>query len=158
MSLVQKDKHLKYLNLIDPDRCVVLGSLISPSDLKHIKSHWNSPKNDLYCIYPQDTWQKGLEDSIKFCEDHEIAYEILPKLDYGDFIKKFSTYKGLVFLPRGGDTAPRITIEAKLLGLDLEINPNVEHQNEDWFNKGRSEIISYMAALKDRFVHSINEN
>ena len=30
--------------------------------------------------------------------------------------------KGLVFLPKGGDTCPRLVIEAKLLGCDIVTN------------------------------------
>jgi len=157
MSEVQRAKYLQHLKLIKPNRCVVLGSLISQEDLKCIERHVGAEKMDLYCVYHQDTWQKGLEVSVAYCKDHNIPYEVLPALDYPSFIKKLSSYKGLVFLPRGGDTAPRLIIEAKLLGLELQINPNVEHAEESWFLEGRSSIISHMTSLPDKFLNIINE-
>lgn len=157
MSEVQKLKYLNFLKFIKEDNCTTLGSLISTDDIELIKNHWDCEKNENYCIYHQNTWQKGLKESIDFCEKDGIPYEILPKLNYEEFIENLSKYKGLVFLPNGGDTAPRITIEAQLLGLDLIINENVEHHNETWFRAERDSIISHMDFIKNKFLEKINE-
>ena len=40
----------------------------------------------------------------------------------------------MCFLPKGSDTCPRLVIEAKLLGCKLQLNDNVLHAKEKWFD------------------------
>ena len=61
-----------------------------------------------------------------------------------------STSKGLIFKPLGGDTCPRIVIEAKLLGCDLILNENVQHKDEEWFLTPES-CLEYLKSRKDVF-------
>jgi hypothetical protein len=72
-------------------------------------------------------------------------------MPYPEFLKKLSTFKGLVFLPAGDDTCPRITVEAKLMGLELITNNHVLHANEEWFNKSIPEIEEYLLDGPSRF-------
>ena len=157
MSELQKSKYLKNLKLIDSDNCTVLGSLISSRDLGIIERHRSNEKKPMHCIYHQDTWQKGLRESIKYCNDNKINYEILTKLPYSEFLEKLSSYSCLVFLPNGGDTAPRLVIEASLLGLDLIINSNVEHRDEEWFRDQDADTITkHLNSLSKKFQEIIN--
>ena len=55
-------------------------------------------------------------------------------LSYKDALVTLAKSKGLCFLPTGGDTCPRLVIEAKLLNCELELNDNVQHVTEDWFS------------------------
>ena len=157
MSELQQAKYLNKLKLINDSRCVVLGSLISSTELDVIIKNQENKKSPLYCIYHQPTWQKGLKESIQFCDDNAIKYEVLPRLDYEKFIQKLSSYSGLVFLPNGGDTAPRLVIEAKLLGLDLVLSQNVEHKEEEWFKLGTPKsIVMHLNSLPDKFTKAIH--
>ena len=61
--------------------------------------------------------------------------------------KKLSSYKGLISLPIIEDTCPRVTIEAKLMGLEVITNENSQHTLENWWNKPLDEIENY---LKER--------
>jgi glycosyltransferase involved in cell wall biosynthesis len=72
-------------------------------------------------------------------------------------LRTLSEYKGLAFMPLGGDTCPRLVIEAKLLGLDLIINDNVQHASEDWFNRDLDQIESYVLDSHNRFWNKLTE-
>jgi glycosyltransferase involved in cell wall biosynthesis len=72
-------------------------------------------------------------------------------------LKMLSEYKGLAFMPLGGDTCPRLVIEAKLLGLELMLNENVQHANEAWFNQERDEVESYILDAHNRFWVTIRD-
>ena len=64
--------------------------------------------------------------------------------------------KGFCFLPRGGDTCPRVVIEAKILGCELHINSNVQMANEAWFELGTPDtMIAHLKALPNRFWDDI---
>ena len=61
-----------------------------------------------------------------------------------------------MYLPEGGDTCPRMVIEAKLLGCKLVLNDNVEHKNEIWFNtEDMFDTEAYLYAARDRFWNGI---
>ena len=59
-------------------------------------------------------------------------------------LDKLSEYKGLIFLPIIEDTCPRITIEAKLMGLEVITNENSQHTTESWWNSSLDEIENYL--------------
>ena len=64
--------------------------------------------------------------------------------------------EGFVYLPEGGDTCPRMVIEAKLLGCELILNENVQHKDELWFNtEDTFETEAYLYAARDRFWSAI---
>jgi glycosyltransferase involved in cell wall biosynthesis len=85
-------------------------------------------------IVGSDSWIKGVENSKGYCDQNEIDYEIVNNLSYSELLSKLSESKGLVFLPNGKDTCPRLVIEAKLLDCELVLNENVQHLNEEWFD------------------------
>ena len=88
-------------------------------------------KKEKWIIVGSNSWIKGVEDSISYCEENNLDYEIVSNVAHYSLLEKLSKSKGLVFLPRGLDTCPRLVIEAKLLGCDLAINENVQHAREE---------------------------
>ena len=73
-----------------------------------------------------------------------------------DLLIKMVDAKGFCVLPRGGDTCPRVVIEAKILGCELNINKHVQHAKEAWFAQGTSEsILAHLKALPDRFWNDV---
>ena len=85
-------------------------------------------------------------------------YQLIGKLPYEEFLEKLSEYKGLIFHPAGFDTCPRLVIEAKLMGLELDLNENVQHREEQWFSSENiSDTISYLEDSYSRFWKIINK-
>ena len=81
---------------------------------------------------------------------------MIGQLTYSDLLRKLSEFKGLAAQPLGNDTCPRLVIEAKLLGLELKLNNNVQHKDEHWFSLDPDGIESYLLQGHDRFWNKID--
>jgi len=133
MSEVQRQTYLNKLTLLKAENTSVLSSVFNEGNLRFMVSIKNNPKNNTYLILGSNSWIKGTKDSVKFADDNNIDCEVVSGLPYHEMLIKLSTSKGLIFQPLGGDTCPRIVMEAKILGCDLILNNNVQHKDEDWF-------------------------
>ena len=124
--------------------------------LKILREENQENKNNKWLVLGSNSWIKGTEDAVQWCHDNDHEYEILSGLTYSECLKKLAAAKGLVFLPRGGDTCPRIVIEAKLLGCELHLNENVQHKDEEWFSTSDTLTTeSYLYAARDLFWNGI---
>ena len=54
---------------------------------------------------------------------------------------KLRTSKGLVYLPAGLDTCPRLVIEAKMLDCKLILNNKVQIKDEEWLEKDKINLL-----------------
>ena len=95
-------------------------------------------KNSKYLILNSSSWIKGTSQCVEYAKANGIDYELVNGLSYHELLIKMSTSRGLIFRPLGGDTCPRIVIEAKLLGCEILMNDNVQHRFEGWFSTKES--------------------
>lgn len=121
---------------------LVLGSLFSTKTLDTIKRvHDNLTSNtelktDVWGVLsPGGSWIKGSEATMEWCRYHNLNAEFIPSAPHDEFLIQLGAYKGLVFHPLDFDTCPRVTIEAKLLGLELMLNDKVQHKDDQWFQE-----------------------
>ena len=98
-----------------------------------------------------DSWVKGVQESEDWCKENDLDYEVLRNASPGEFLEKLSSFKGLCFKPSGLDTCPRLVIEAKLLGCELELNENIQHLGEEWFNSDYDQSIEYLKSRPSFF-------
>tara|TARA_R110000824_G_scaffold4217_3_gene20078 strand:- start:18270 stop:19121 length:852 start_codon:yes stop_codon:yes gene_type:complete len=150
MSKAQQQIFLKNVKTIKSEKCEVLSSVFSDGDLRFMDSIKSNEKNNKYLILNSGSWIKGSTHSIEFAEKNNLEYEMVQGLSYHDMLIKLSTSKGLIFRPLGGDTCPRIVIEALLLGCDLKLNDFVQHKDEDWF-KNQEKCYEYMRTRSSHF-------
>jgi len=153
MSEVQRQIQVDRFPFLGGDKSSVLSSIFDVQDLELIERLRNSRQDviNAFVIMGSNSWIKGVKESQDHLRDLQINFEVIGGLPYHDMLRKLSEYKGLCFRPLGGDTCPRLVIEAKLLGLELDINENVQHASEDWFNKDRDQIESYLLDAHNRF-------
>jgi len=135
----------------------VLSSIFSNESLNYILSLDTSNKNDSWIILGSSSWIKGKEDAIEYAKKNNLKYEVVWGLEYNQLLQKLATSKGLIQLPRGYDTCPRMVIEAKLLGCELVINDLVQHQNEEWFNLSKDDMVSYLRSRTTFFWEKMSE-
>jgi len=161
MSEKQKDLYVTKFPFLSDNDNTVLSSIFSESFfmmvdyLKHKNSGTDRSK---WLVLGSTSWVKGTDNAVQYAIDNDLDYELIQNLQYDDMLEKLSTAKGLVFLPAGGDTCPRIVIEAKILGCELVLNENVQHKDELWFNSGISDLVSYLHAARERFWGGISSN
>lgn len=138
MSEGQKNRYQEiFPNMKDWTNLDVQYSTWSKEDLDYILWELNPERkpNGKWAILQGASWIKNQAGTEAYCKENNMEYEILPRLPYRDFLKKLSEYKGLVFHPGGLDTCPRLVVEAKLLGLELDINDNVQIKYDKAFNE-----------------------
>jgi len=127
----------------------------SKEDIEHLISlsyERDSFNNEKWGILLAPSWIKNQAGTEQYCKQNNLPYEILPKLPYKEFLKAMSKYKGLAFHPSGFDTCPRLVIEAKLIGLELDINDNVQIKNESWFKDStKEELAELLMQLPSKF-------
>ncbi len=134
MSEAQKDIYLaKFPFLVDYEQSV-LSSVFNDAFFETIeKLRSEAVKSNTWLVLDSQSWIKGTSEAIKLAEDRGLTFEIAGRLAYPDMLRKLAEAKGVIFLPKGGDTCPRFIIEAKLLGCELILNDHVQHAQEDWF-------------------------
>ena len=125
----------------------------------NIYSLKNSKDRSGWIVLGSSSWIKGAAAAENWCKENNLDYEVVWGLEYNRLLGKLSKAEGFVYLPEGGDTCPRMVIEAKLLGCKLELNDNVEHKDELWFNsEDELDTLSYLYAARDRFWAAIKSN
>ena len=165
MSDKQKQRYQDRFPFLTDQKSIRLSSVFEVKDLEQIESLRKSRKengtNGRWAIIGSNSWIKGVEESkqkLKEFLGKKEDFDILAGLSYTDMLRTLSEYEGFCFMPLGGDTCPRIVIEAQLLGLQLYINENVQHMGEEWWAGEPDEIESYLLDGHKRFWDEIERH
>lgn len=100
--------------------------------LKILRGKYEKQDSGEWCVLGSPSWVKGKDLATKYCEDNGMKYKVLWGLEYAEMLEEIAKSSGLVYLAAGADTAPRVTIEALLLGKKLIVNKNSQHIGEEW--------------------------
>lgn len=114
---------------------VVLSSVFDANTLntlKILRGEYEGQDSGEWCVLGSPSWVKGKDLATKYCEDNGMKYKVLWGLEYAEMLEEIAKSSGLVYLAAGADTAPRVTIEALLLGKKLIVNKNSQHIGEEW--------------------------
>ena len=157
ISKKQRSDSIKVLQL-DKHKTVVLSSVFSDDTLNYISSLRQKAflKTDSWIVSDSPQPIKGSSKAKEWCSNNNKEFEAIHGIEYKKMLEKLSQSKGLCFLPEGPDTCPRLTIEAKLLGCELELNNKVLHKGEKWFDTNDIESIeSYLRNVPNVFWEEI---
>lgn len=136
MSEKQKERYLQTFPFLAEKDNIVLSSVFTPATLGKIKllrAQSEKAERKGWVVLGSQSWIKGAHDATQWCKDSGKEHEVVWNLPYEHVLQKLAVAEGFVYLPKGGDTCPRMVIEAKLLGCKLELNDNVQHKDEEWF-------------------------
>ena len=155
MSEKQMAKYHEKFPFLSHIKNVVLSSVFDETFFHVVSDLVKSSKEierKKWIVVGSNSWIKGTQQSVEYCEKNNIDYEIVSGLKYIDLLKKLSESVGLVFLPMGNDTCPRLVIEAKLLGCDLVLNEHVQHASEEWFSTTDGQkTLDHLYTARERF-------
>ena len=157
MSKKQLEHHEEIFPFLKEHNNVVLSSVFSKKTIKFFKEYKPFKKEDKWGILGSTSWVKGTTQTIAYADKEKINYEIISGLSHHEFLKKLSTLKGLIFRPTGRDTCPRVVIEAKLLDCELDLNENVQHKNEEWF-ENKEKVINFLEKRTEVFWKEISKH
>jgi glycosyltransferase involved in cell wall biosynthesis len=135
MSAAQRDRYLSRFPFIAQRPSTVLSSVFSSKTLAEIVNlRETAVDRSGWIVLGSTSWIKGAPDAEQWCKDEQKEYEVVWNVPYFDLLKRLSRAEGFVYLPKGGDTCPRMVIEAKLLGCKIHTNGDVQHAAEPWFD------------------------
>tara|TARA_R100001594_G_scaffold148761_1_gene204745 strand:+ start:7712 stop:9799 length:2088 start_codon:yes stop_codon:yes gene_type:complete len=159
MSDKQKQAHLDNMPSLEKKKCTTLSSVFDGEffdKIKKLRRKYRNKKKDVWVISSSPSWMKGAEEAEKWCKDNKKEFIKLHGKSYDEALETLASAKGLCFVPTGGDTCPRLVIEAKLLGCDLHINENVQHADEKWFDtKDYQKTVRYLKKVPQKFWNSV---
>ena len=118
-----EEQHLELLKKIKQDRVV---------------------KAKKYAILESKLRSKGMPEAERFCRKNKINYDIIPRMNYEEFLKKISEYEGIVFFPQSPETFCKLIYEAKVLGLKIKTNKNSGVVHERWIKDKDLNLIEYI--------------
>ena len=151
MSQEQKNIYVDKFPFLNNEKSKVLSSLFSDKVLNRFEKAEEKNRNDVWLIQDSQSWIKGTTDAIDYAKKNNLKYELIKNMSHEQVLDKMATSKGLIFFPRGGDTCPRLVIEAKLSGCELILNDYVQHKNEDWFTGSKQDAIAYLRSRGKEF-------
>ena len=147
--------HKKSLLGLESKNLHVLSSLFDKNFFTYVellKEKYKNKKKTKWLVMGSNSWVKGVQESEDWCIQNKVEYEIVEGLKPEEFLEKLAQAKGLCFKPGGLDTCPRLVIEAKLLGCELELNDNVQHAEESWFQSSESVgVVEYLLSRPSFF-------
>ena len=158
MSEAQKQRYTDRFPFLNDKKTTVLSSVFGDeffqkvddlSKSKNTRSGW--------LVLGSKSWIKGADDAEQWCISNNKQYEIVWDLPYDQMLQKMSESSGFVYLPKGGDTCPRMVIEAKLLGCEVVTNENVQHAAEPWFQAAPDDVCAYLRNRPDMFWGVVNK-
>jgi len=140
---------------IEGKKMKVLSSVFNEDFFKKIQILRKEAENierKGWLVLGSRNWVKGSSESERWCKNNDLDHEVVMNVSHDDMLRKLSTAEGVCFKPSGLDTCPRFIIEAKLLGCKLEVNKNVQHKKEEWFDiDDVDKIISYLKSRPEYF-------
>lgn len=156
MSEKQKENYFKKFPFLKDNENFIISSAFTKDSLKKLEK--NTCKSDgKYLILDSNSWIKNTNYSINHAKERRLNYKLISNLSYDDMLNEIASSEGLIFQPSGYDTCPRLVIEAKLLGLDLILNENVQHKDESWF-KTKESAFKYLSDRQDVFWEEISNS
>ena len=160
MSEKQQSIWLDRFQFLENTENIVLSSVFQEEFFAKIKKLKESEiDRSGWLVFDSSSWVKGTEDSENYCIEKGLEYKKIKDLPYDDFLMELRKSEGVVYLPPGGDTCPRMIIEAKLLGCKLVINENVQHSKEIWFDtKSEYDTLAYLFSARERFWNGISQS
>jgi len=158
MSERQQKRYLDRFPFLNEKSQMVLSSVFSEPfwhEIRILRDKFKDYPRSGWSVLGSSSWIKGTEDAIAWCKDQGYEHKVLSNLSPSEMLEELAKSEGFVYLPKGGDTCPRVVIEAKLLGCKLHLNDNVEHKDELWFDTDESlDTESYLYAARETFWNS----
>jgi hypothetical protein len=158
MSEAQKQRYTDRFPFLNDKKTTVLSSVFGDEFFQKVDDLSKSENTRSgWLVLGSKSWIKGADDAEQWCISNNKQYEIVWDLPYDQMLQKMSESSGFVYLPKGGDTCPRMVIEAKLLGCEVVTNENVQHAAEPWFQAAPDDVCAYLRNRPDMFWGVVNK-
>jgi hypothetical protein len=155
MSHGQMKMHDNDLLGISKNKKTVLSSCFSQGDMILMGRLSKKTKNEKHAIIDgKGGWHteaKGVNPSIEYAKSNGIEYDVIKTDTHHEMLHLLSSYKGLINKPIIDDTCPRVTIEAKLMGLEVIVDEMSQHITEKWWKQTPGKVVDYLSSRPKLF-------
>lgn len=134
---------------------IVLSSVFDEETLESFAVPRPAITRHGWVVLGSNSWVKGFSAAEDWCKTTHKDYEVVWNIPYDQLLQKLGNAEGFVYLPAGGDTCPRMVIEAKMLGCELHLNDNVQHAQEAWFTGDWQITFDYLKSRPGVFWDTI---
>jgi GT2 family glycosyltransferase len=125
------------------------GNFWSEEKLQILEKHINKNKTIKNAILYSMNKNKGMQQTIDFCNKNKIEFELIKPCNYENFINQLSQVENLLFFPQWLETFNRVCIEAKILGCKITTNRLIGCSYEPWFRQHEgTEMIKFLRFKK----------
>lgn len=132
------------------------GNYFSDKTLEILSSKTSIPKNGKTAIIDSPYPQKGVKESILYCKENNLEYEIISSKSNEEFVNILSAFSSLCFLPNTPETLCRVVVEAKMMGLEVITNDLVGAKHEPWFKLDARDLCDYFYNFKIESLKTIS--
>jgi hypothetical protein len=133
-----------YKNLLLQNIVNLGGNLWSENDLNILENNINTVKTIEYGIMESKNKNKGFYNSISYCKENNIKFDIIKFNDYKTFINDLSKVNNLIFFPEWVETYSRVAIEARILNCKIHTNELIGASSEDYFKFKGHKLLDYI--------------
>ena len=125
-------------------------SLFSDKKIEILLNLSEAEKTKDYAVINSNNPTKKRDQTIKWCENKGIKFDLISHDDNNEFLKILSQYKNLVFMTGHPEPTPRIAVEAKLMGVNF-IAPKklIGVAQEYWWPWGSEKIASELKVIRE---------
>ena len=147
------EKNLRLSNIVN------LGcSIWSEEDLNSLDSACTVQKTKETAIFKSANQIKGQSESIKYCTEKELNFDLVGDLPYNDFVLELAKYEKFVFFPKVLESFSRIAVEARILGCQLVTNQNLGCASETWFREKKGkDLLNFIRKEQERVLAKVEE-
>ncbi len=160
-TAAQRDRHVALFPKL-AKKTKVSGAIYAPATLDLIAElHQSRKPRDVWAIFNGGP-HKNPEAAIARCLETGRKYELIggggrfgAPLPHAEFLRLLSTCRGLVFHPACYESESRLTVEAKLMGLEIDINDKVPVKQEPWFAGSHEDVMRELRGRANRFWEQV---
>jgi len=122
------------------------------------KLQHSSEQKEAFAVIDSPNPLKKTKETVAYCENNSIPYELIKSKDYTEFISILSKYRGLIFRTNHPEPTPRVAIEAKMLGIKfLSQKHLISVAHEDYFGLKGLEMIECVREMRNDALKKITK-
>lgn len=125
---------------------------------KILEEKSNIDKKDKYAILDTNIPNKNTMGAIEYCKKNNINFELIPYLEYNEFLSIFSCYKGFIFLPQSPETFSRTVMEARMMNMEVITNNLIGCKKEDWYLNYKGKDLIKLMKTKNEEAYRLFES
>jgi GT2 family glycosyltransferase len=160
-TICQSQKHADILknNLLIGNVVNAGCSLWKPEELDLLQGLLDDQKKSKKTgIMKSDNWVKGTQQAKDYCDVKHIDYELIPPMEYNDFMKELSCYERVVFFSQVFETFCRFVVEARILNCEVVTNGSNGCASEEWVIKNKGQQLLNAVCERQSQVVSMFED